>query len=191
MKYKNLSTDMILQRMAENLNTRRKIKGYTYDSLADASSVSPKTIQNFLSNKSDIKLSTLIGLLKSIDALDALNTLIDPHESYSPVRDINKRGAKRHHFSTKQAKIEASTKAIHNNKKSKKSSEVGLENQGESDVAKQIETLKQELMILESQNEINRHNKASITNSEDEGLKNFASAKSAFFSSSSDKKVKK
>jgi type I site-specific restriction endonuclease len=88
MKNAHLSNEMLVQRIAENINARREARACTITSLEQTSAISRRTLQNFLSEHKDIKLSTLLTLLKSLDSLDILNPLVDPYTAYSPVKQI-------------------------------------------------------------------------------------------------------
>mgnify|MGYP003958226091 CR=1 FL=1 len=115
MKFSHLNNSEIVKRISDNFDAKRLNCNMTYSEIATKSDISQKTVQKFVGMKNDIRLSTLIALLKSINQLDLLNPLIEQQEAYSPKAEFNQ-STKKRASTTRTNKLLDDTNTMHEKK---------------------------------------------------------------------------
>ena len=81
MKYQYMSDDLILEHIARSIEEKRIQKGIKSADLAKMGGFSAQTYSNFVNRHADIKLGTLIQIMRALDELDKLEEIFTPKES--------------------------------------------------------------------------------------------------------------
>lgn len=69
------------RRVAEDLRSWRKLRGLTQAQLADRSGVSLATVARLESGEGNVRLESLLRILRALGLVDSLTKALDPYES--------------------------------------------------------------------------------------------------------------
>jgi transcriptional regulator with XRE-family HTH domain len=82
-----MSDKEIISTIANNIEKTRVSKNITSKDLAQKGGYNKQTYTNFVNKGTNIKLDTVIGILRGLDKLDALQNLFEYKEVYSPIQE--------------------------------------------------------------------------------------------------------
>lgn len=94
----NLSTmndQQIIEFIADNLEKKRLSNEISADDLAQKGGYNAQTYSNFINKHTNIKVSTLIQIIRGLGELDSFQQLIEYKKSYSPMGVSNTKLPKR------------------------------------------------------------------------------------------------
>lgn len=89
-----MSNEQIIKFIADNLEKKRQSKKITSEELAQLGGHKMQTYSNFINKNTDMKISTLIQVLRGLGELEGLQKLIEYKEPYRPLGgkiDLKKR----------------------------------------------------------------------------------------------------
>lgn len=94
----NLSTmndQQIIEFIADNLEKKRLFNEISAEDLANKGGHNAQTYSNFINKHTNIKISTLIQILRGLGELDSFQQIIEYKTSYSPMGVSNTKLPKR------------------------------------------------------------------------------------------------
>lgn len=87
MKLSNMNDEQILEFISTNLEKKRLAKPITSESLADKGGHVAQTYSNFVNKNTNIRVSTLIQILRGLGELDRFQACIEYKEPYVPSKN--------------------------------------------------------------------------------------------------------
>lgn len=90
MRFSLMSDDDILIELAHRIDRTRREKEINDNELVEKSGTNISTIKRFRSNKGSISLTSFIRILRGLGELDALNSLLESTQTYSPAKQRQK-----------------------------------------------------------------------------------------------------
>jgi len=90
MSFKNMSDEQIIKEIANSIEKKRLQKKIKASELAKIGGFNAQTYSNFINKHSDIKLSTLIQIIKALGELDKLESLFNTREVFNPLTNSTK-----------------------------------------------------------------------------------------------------
>ena len=85
MNIKNMNDEQILEFISQNLEKKRLSKRIGMEELANKGGYVAQTYSNFINKNTNIRVSTLIQILRALGELDKFQELIEYKEEYSPL----------------------------------------------------------------------------------------------------------
>lgn len=85
MNFNTMSDEQILKDIAQRLEKIRVTKKLSIEEMAQKGGYNAQSYSNFLNQNTNIKLSTLIQMLRGVDELEKLQNLFKIDDSYSPM----------------------------------------------------------------------------------------------------------
>lgn len=85
MSYQEMSDEQILKEIASNIEKKRLRKKIRVTDLANKGGYSAQTYSNLINRNTDIKLSTLVQILRGLGELDKLENLFSIKEPFNPL----------------------------------------------------------------------------------------------------------
>ncbi len=90
MRFSLLSDEEILKELAHRIERRRREKEFSDAELVEKSGTNLATLKRFRANKGTISLTSFIRILRGLGELDALNSLLESTQTFSPAQQIEK-----------------------------------------------------------------------------------------------------
>lgn len=95
MRFSLMNDEEILKELAIRVDQRRREKEMSDTLLVEKSGTNIASLKRFRANKGTISLTSFIRLLRGLGELDALNTLLESTQTFSPAKEIEKSLKKR------------------------------------------------------------------------------------------------
>ncbi len=86
MNINNLSDQQIIEFIATNIEKKRLSKNISSEQLAKDGGYNMQTYSNFINQGTNIKIKTVIQILRGLEQLDILQTLFEHKEQFSPIK---------------------------------------------------------------------------------------------------------
>jgi len=104
MNFNNMSDEQIREQIALSIEKKRINKKIKATTLAEKGGHNTQTYSNFINRSTDIKIGTLIQILRGLGELDKLEAIFDTNEPYSPLQN-NSKSAVRIRTSSNTSKV--------------------------------------------------------------------------------------
>jgi transcriptional regulator with XRE-family HTH domain len=85
MNFTTMNDQQIIEFIAENLEKKRLSNEISAEDLAHKGGHNAQAYSNFMNKHTNIKISTLIQILRGLGELDSFQKIIEYKESYSPM----------------------------------------------------------------------------------------------------------
>lgn len=89
MNISNMNDEQIIEFICENLEKKRLTKKISSEELAKKGGHVSQTYSNFINKNTNIRILTLVQILRGLGELDKLQSLIEFKEPYSPLGNTN------------------------------------------------------------------------------------------------------